>query len=245
MAAAQYLFRIATNHWIDECRKRKVRVEDEGPILEMDPQSINAFDIREALEVLVQHLTPKQVTAILLMDVFQFKATEIANMVHSTEGAVYGIVHRARKTLQKVDSFEKKHSTCEKSQDHTEVVDAYLEAFNKRDVEQILRLTSDTIHMEVSPGFQEFSKGDVEKGSLRAGIMGKKAYRENLWGKEVIIVEAETEDGMQLHDVQYQEVSQGKIVRHKSFFFCKELLTTIADTLDIRLQKLKPPINWE
>ncbi|WP_408009699.1 sigma factor-like helix-turn-helix DNA-binding protein [Pseudalkalibacillus sp. A8] len=211
----------------------------------MDHQSTNAFDIREALEVLVHHLTPKQVTTLLLMDVFQFKAAEIANMVHSTEGAVYGMVHRARKNLQTVDSFEKKHSTQEKSQHHTEVVDAYLEAFHKRDVDQMLRLTSDTIHMEVSPGFQEFSKGDVEKGSMKAGIMGKKAYRENLWGKEVIIVLAETEKGLQLHDVQYQEVSNGKIVHHKSYFFCKELLTTIAETLEIPLQKSKPPVNWE
>ncbi|WP_221568066.1 RNA polymerase sigma factor [Alkalihalobacillus sp. TS-13] len=243
--AKAYLFRIATNRWIDECRKRKLAVEDESDKSEPDQQASQAFNIREALEVLVYHLTPKQVTTLLLMDVFQFKAAEIANMVHSTEGAIYGIVYRARKKLQTIGVYEKVHDTPEETSRHSEVVDAYLDAFNRRDVEQMLHLTSDTIHMEVSPGFQEFSKGDVEKGSMQAGIMGKKAYRKKLWGKEVIIVLAETEPGLQLHDVQFQDVADEKIVRHKSYFFCRELLTTIANTLEIPLQRNKPPVNWE
>ncbi|WP_261129966.1 RNA polymerase sigma factor [Bacillus sp. Marseille-Q3570] len=240
-----YLFRIATNRWIDECRKRKRAVEDESDKYEPDLQASQAFNIREALEVLVHHLTPKQVTTLLLMDVFQFKAAEIANMVHSTEGAVYGIVHRARRKLQTVGTYEKAHHTTEDISPHSEVVDAYLDAFNRRDIEQMLQLTSDTIHMEVSPGFQEFSKGDVEKGSMQAGIMGKQALRKNLWGKEIIIVLAKTEHGLQLHDVQFQDVVDGKIVRHKSYFFCRELLTAIADKLEIQLQRNKPPVNWE
>ncbi|MGP4082739.1 RNA polymerase sigma factor [Pseudalkalibacillus sp. R45] len=240
-----YLFRIATNRWIDECRKRKRAVEVDPGKSEPDLEASQAFNIREALEVLVYHLTPKQVTTLLLMDVFQFKAAEIANMVHSTEGAVYGIVHRARKKLQTIGAYEKVHDTQDETSRHSEVVDEYLDAFNRRDVEKMLHLTSDTIHMEVSPGFQEFSKGDVEKGSMQAGIMGKKAYRKNLWGKEVLIVLAETKQGHQLHDVQFQDVADGKIVRHKSYFFCRELLTTIANTLEIPLQRNKPPVNWE
>ncbi|WLD94249.1 RNA polymerase sigma factor [Alkalihalobacillus sp. AL-G] len=238
-----YLFRIATNGWIDECRKRKENFYEDEPA-EVEASDADHFEIKDALEYLVGNLTPKQVSTILLMDVFQFKANEVANMIHMTENAVHATLHRARKKLRSIHAEDTTTENSPLAFNDTKVVDRYLEAFNNRDIDTMVNLMSDTIHMEVTPGFQEFSKEDVKKGSSQAGIMGKKIFREYLWGKWVLIVLAETSEGLALHDVQYQDVANDKIVRHKSYFFCRQLLTEIAEKINVPLQLDKPPVNW-
>jgi RNA polymerase sigma factor (sigma-70 family) len=237
-----YLFRIATNRWIDMCRKRAERLYEEEPdggaAEQLDP-----IEITSALEHLVANLNPKQVSTVLLMDVFQFRAKEVASMIHTTEGAVHATLHRARKKLKSMSGREERMPVATRYEEN--VIGRYVQAFNARDVDTLVDLMSETLHNETSPGFQEFSKEDTQKGSLQAGIMGKKIYREYLWGKSVLIVLAENSEGMVLHDVQYQEVSDDKIVHHKSFFFCRQLLTEIAAMIDIPLQLEKGPVNWK
>ncbi|MET3698425.1 RNA polymerase sigma-70 factor [Bacillus oleivorans] len=109
-----YLFRIATNTWIDYCRKNKINVElfDEGLHSLEDKTSLH---IRESIESLVHHLPPKSAAIILLVDVFQFTAKETADMLGDmNEGAVKTAVRRARLKLANVER-DVKHQVNQKA----------------------------------------------------------------------------------------------------------------------------------
>jgi len=102
-----YLFRIASNTWIDQCRKRRVSVEwlNEGE--EPAPIEADPVEVQEAVEALIEQLPPQQAVVFLLMEVFGFTAPEVAGMIHATSGSVYATLHRARakvKALRATDS---------------------------------------------------------------------------------------------------------------------------------------------
>ncbi|TNJ62128.1 RNA polymerase sigma factor [Paenibacillus hemerocallicola] len=94
-----FLFRIATNVWIDWCRKNKL---SPNPLAEDEIEYRDeAFDLHEAMECLLTALEPRQAAILLLIDVFGFASGEAAQMFESTEGAVKATLHRARSALKK------------------------------------------------------------------------------------------------------------------------------------------------
>ncbi|TYS67749.1 RNA polymerase sigma factor [Sutcliffiella horikoshii] len=233
-----YLFRVATNTWIDQCRKQKRQIGtlDEAPETNVDFS--DHLILEEILTSLELNLTPKQTAAFLLMDIFQFSAEEIAGIVHSTPGGVYSAVQRARRKIASMDFSQPKTNWDSQVQNHT--IQAYLQAFNNGDLESMLSLFSDQAQNEAFFGFQEFSKDEMLKGSLKFGLPGHTAQEFILWGKAVIIVLANGE----IHDIQIQEIENDKIVSHKSYFFRKEFILAAAEELGLKAQLVKPPVNW-
>ncbi|MED4584651.1 RNA polymerase sigma factor [Brevibacillus choshinensis] len=95
-----YIKRIATNAWIDHCRKKQMSPADEF-LEEMYPvDATHHFSIREMFEQLAGRLNARQMVLILLMDLFSFTAPETAKLLHTTTGAVKEGVKRARQRLQ-------------------------------------------------------------------------------------------------------------------------------------------------
>lgn len=234
-----YLFRVATNTWLDQCRKQK---RDIGTLDETPESNLDFSDhlrLEEILTSLDSNLTPKQTAAFLLLDIFQFSAEEIAGIVRSTPGGVYSAVQRARKKITSMDFSQPK--THPDTQVQNPTIQAYLEAFNNGDLDSMLKLFSDQAQNEAFFGFQEFSKSEMLKGSLKFGLPGHTAQEFILWDKPVIIVLANGE----IHDIQLQEIENGKIVSHKSYFFRKELILAAAEELGLKAQMVKPPVNWK
>jgi len=99
--SARLLNKIAYHHWIDTLRKRKYEsnesLSDAIPI--KDPTII------ETVEKLTQQFTPKQAIIFMLKEAFQYKASEIAELLGTSETAVKGSLHRAKKRLMQNDSF--------------------------------------------------------------------------------------------------------------------------------------------
>ncbi|WP_409297214.1 sigma-70 family RNA polymerase sigma factor [Peribacillus sp. SCS-26] len=235
----QYLFRVATNTWLDLCRKMK---RETGILEDMPDEGIEFSDrllLEEILVSLHSRLTPKQTAAFLLLDVFQFSAEEAAGIVHSTPGGVYASVQRARKNIASMD-FSKPDGVS--GSQESETIQAYLAAFNDGDLEKMLHLFSEQAQNEAFLGFQEFSKEEMLKGSLKFGLPGFYAREFVLWGRPVIIVLSPEEE---IHDLQVQEIENGRIVRHQSYFFRKELILAAAKELGMKAQLNKPPVNWE
>lgn len=237
-----YLFKVATNTWLDQCRKlkREIGTLDEVPEPRLDFS--NRLLLEEILISLESNLTIKQTAAFLLLDIFQFSADEVAGIVQSTPGGVYSSVQRARRKIASMDFSESK--TKIGTQSHNVTIQAYLEAFNNGDLNSMLRLFSEQAQNEAFFGFQEFSKEEMRKGSLRFGLPGHTAKEIELWGKPVIIVLTTNDHSPEIHDIQIQEIENGKIVSHKSYFFRKEFILAAAEELGIKAQLVKPPVNW-
>lgn len=262
-----YLFRMATNTWIDHCRKQKIELGELDEAQVEGEADVDSLELEEAIDSVVSMLPPRQAAAFILMDVFHFKGEEVASMLNTTPKGVYASAARARHTLKKrsnyttqsdqtsdsvhsgnvnnresVYSHQRSHPM---SSDKRKVIDAYLTAFNSGDVEGLIDLYSDYAHNETTPGFQEYSKQEMRSGSMQSGMLGAVVAEEKLlWGRPAIVTLAKTDEGLQLHDVQYHIVENGKIVRHKSYFFCKQFMLAAAKELNVPVQLNKPPVQW-
>lgn len=95
-----YIMRIATNAWIDHCRKKQVSPSDEFVEEMHQVAAPDDFSLRESFEQLADRLNARQMVLILLMDIFSFTAPETANLLHTTTAAVKEGVKRARRRLQ-------------------------------------------------------------------------------------------------------------------------------------------------
>ncbi|MCD7034031.1 sigma-70 family RNA polymerase sigma factor [Metabacillus sp. GX 13764] len=238
-----YLFRVATNTWLDQCRKLKREIGTLEEVSEPETDFTDSLLLEEILTSLEANLTPKQTAAFLLVEIFKFKAEEAAGIVKSTPGGVYSSVQRARRKIASVD-FSKSTLHGSAQQDNP-TIKAYLEAFNNGDLDRMLQLFSDQAQNEAIFGFQEFSKAEMVKGSLKFGLPGHTAHETILWGKPVIVILAAGEQCPEIHDIQMQEVENGKIVSHKSYFFRKEFILAAAEELGLKAQLVKPPVHWE
>jgi RNA polymerase sigma-70 factor (ECF subfamily) len=238
-----YLYRIATNTWIDHCRREKRNL---GTLPEGDEPTedfSDNLDLEEALEQLFHLFTPRQTAVFLLKEVFQFKAEEVASMVKTTPGAVYAATRRMKSKLKDTPSGARPKTEPTEVKD--QVIKAYMNALTEGDVEEMLALFSDEPHYEASLGFLETTKDEIRNGSLQFGLPGNKAEAFILWGKPVIVVLTDSENGPLVHDIQYQEVENGKIVFQKSYFFRKEFILAASEELGFVPQLNKPPLNWE
>jgi RNA polymerase sigma factor (sigma-70 family) len=131
------LLRIASNTWIDECRKRKADVglpdnyEDTYGNLD-----VYSFNIKDSLELLVATVPPLQVVTILLSDVFEYTSREIADVLGTTEGAVKAALHRARKRLANVaqeKALEGTHSIQKSTEERATLIQQFLMAFQHKE----------------------------------------------------------------------------------------------------------------
>ncbi|MGM7700469.1 sigma-70 family RNA polymerase sigma factor [Pseudalkalibacillus sp. Hm43] len=240
-----YLYRIATNTWIDHCRREKRFV---GHLEEEDVPSedfSDDLDMEEALRYLADRFSPRQTAVFLLMEVFSFTAKEVAGIVRTTPGAVYAAVRRMKEKLKNQPSTQGREAlqNNEKNPIHP-LIKTYLKALNEGDLQGVLDLISDEAHNEATLGFQEFSKDEMRSGSMQFGLPGYRAELETLWGRDVIVIYYDSETGPQIHDIQYQEVENHKIVYHKSFYFRKELLIAAAEELGCEPQMDKFPETW-
>jgi RNA polymerase sigma factor (sigma-70 family) len=128
-----FLFRIASNAWIDECRKRKVDVglPDDYEAIDVNFDT-DSFHVKDSLELLVATVPPLQVVVILLADVFEYSSREIAEMLLTTEGAIKAALHRARKRLTAVtqgEALEGKIGKRKSIDERSALIQKFLEAF--------------------------------------------------------------------------------------------------------------------
>lgn len=98
------LKKIAYHYWIDTLRKKKD--ECTGMPFELLPveKQMSPDELMNTVQKLMD-LTPKQAVTFLLKEAFSFRSKEIAELLDTTEMAVKATLHRARRRLDKGDSF--------------------------------------------------------------------------------------------------------------------------------------------
>lgn len=139
-----YLYRIASNAWIDRYRKRAPEEEFRADLADFPLEKPDSA-LFEAMEVLIEKLTPKQRAAVLLVDGLGYSPQEAAQWLDSTEGSVKAALHRARKKLEKgrLHDFEMED----------EVVMPYVQAFRTGKTSDIVKLfRSETGEPQMSAG---------------------------------------------------------------------------------------------
>ncbi|TCZ68879.1 RNA polymerase sigma factor [Paenibacillus albiflavus] len=253
LQAKSYLFRVATNHWIDQCRKRRVPIDSLDEATSIEPSSVEdqtrPVIVNEAIELLVRQLPAKQVVVLILMESYHFTAPEIASLLATTENAVHATLRRARSNIRKLrdcDFIVGTESDEEESTIHKEVVQRFIDLYNKYDFRGLASLIDDhAVYSFVAMSSKEYGKSVITKASLnpdRERRTDIKAMPAILWGRAVLLFTIIDESGnvKALFDINSLEVQDGKIVYWSCYYFCREFMNAAADELGLPLE----PVIW-
>ncbi|MBN8193275.1 RNA polymerase sigma factor [Bacillus sp. NTK074B] len=236
-----YLFKMATNGWIDRYRRHPYAIQSLEEDYQTDDSANGEFELLDHLEFLVQHLTPVQYVSLLLADVFQFKASEIAGMIATTEGAVYTNLSRARFVLQKA----KHQQTSAPPVVHmipNDILDTLLKGFRKKDPVLIASLLSEDVTVNIVHAGIEIGKDEAKRNSLNdwKEVVDTQhqivvEYR-MLWGKAVVIEMEKKPDGeLYLNNLHLVDTLEDKIIHWAFYCFSWDLMKQAAEELRVNL----------
>ncbi len=247
-----YLFRIASNAWIDRVRREKpmedVETSTEQAVSE---QVSDSAETREALEILVATLPPRQRIIVLLTDVFDFTASEVAAMVDTTEGAVKAALHRARTTLRSHANLERTEiPACQHEfqkagrkrarvgvKPPLQVIERYIEAFNTRDPNALVALMKQEAVNEIVGDWEEHGIEMMKKSSLYYWTLEKdKTWVEygTLFGRPVLFgFRTTAEYPKALSEIVVLDVVDNRVVSQRWYFFSPELIEYAAKLLGV------------
>ncbi len=133
-----------------------------------DPAAIvtSRENIRLALIAALQHLPPRQRAVLILRDVLQWRAAEVAEVLGTTTTAVNSILQRARAQLERVTPTEE-GIVEPAAADQRALLDRYVTAFEDYDIPALLELFTDDAVWEMPP-FTAWYQGREHIGRLIA-----------------------------------------------------------------------------
>jgi RNA polymerase sigma-70 factor (ECF subfamily) len=173
-----WLYRIATNVCLDALsdRSRRARPMEEGPVGTVDaelesrprthwlepiadaralPADADPFELaalrqstRLAFVAALQHLPARQRAALLLTEVLGWSAAEVADCLDSSVPAVNSAIQRARATLAS-RNFSRSEDLL--SDEQSALLDRYMEAFHRYDVDALVALMREDATLSMPP----------------------------------------------------------------------------------------------
>ena len=121
--------------------------------------------VRLAFVAALQHLSPRQRAVLVLRDVLQWKAAEVAEAIGASTAAVNSLLQRARAQLDAVGPSEDDHLATPESPEAQDLLDRYIAAFEAYDIDKLVELfTADAI-WEMPP-FDGWYQGGEAIGTL-------------------------------------------------------------------------------
>lgn len=236
-----YLFKIATNLWIDRYRRNPYNVQSLEEEIQPDRKSTFDFDIMNHLEFLIQHLTPHQYLSLLLAEAFQFKASEIAGMISTTEGAVYTNLTRARSVLRKAKGGQmKKPPVLDLVPNAT--LNTLLNGFRNKDPELIASVLSENVTVNIVHAGIEVGRDEAKGNSLNDWKEVVDTQHQlvveykSLWGKQVVVEMERKNDGdLYLNNLHIVETVGDEVTNWTFYCFSWDLMKQAAEELQVKL----------
>jgi RNA polymerase sigma-70 factor, ECF subfamily len=192
-----WLYRIATNVCLDMLRgrQRRARPMELGPsrppvessleqmlpegswvspiaderVLppEADPAEVTVArdSVRLAFVAALQHLPARQRAALILCEVLRWQAAEAAELLGTTVAAVNSALQRARATLGSAGAGE---SAPEVATDQRALLDRYVDAFERYDIDSLVRLLHEDA-VQSMPPYAMWLRGAGDIGRFMLG----------------------------------------------------------------------------
>jgi RNA polymerase sigma-70 factor, ECF subfamily len=233
----QYIFRMATNLWIDHCRRAsKFGFEPLEMDLPDDPDLTD--DTRAALERLVDLLQPRQRVALLLKDVFGFSIEEIATFLETTPGAVKALLHRGRSTLATTpeEEYAVRHDP-----EKRRLVSAYAERFSARNWDGMAELLRHDATVTIVGVDEEYGRDYIRGTSIADAALdvlpGHRTEVVSIDGEPIVIQMFRPDDGPDaLRNALRFNIDGADITRIIDYWFCPDTIREIASRLGLRAE---------
>lgn len=188
-----WLYRIATNRCIDAIRARAARggagsdeavppytsvpwlqpypdalLEAGSEDLLADARAVSRETIELAFLATIQGVPPKQRAVLILRDVLDFSANETAEILEDTVAAVNSALQRVRATLKRRrGSAARSARTVAPSFDEAVLLEAFMDAQDRGDVNAMVDLLRDDVRMTLFPDAVTWSGRDAVARELR------------------------------------------------------------------------------
>ncbi len=107
--------------------------------------------VRLAFVAALQHLSPRQRAVLLLRDVLQWKAAEVAEAVGTSTVAVNSLLQRARAQLEAVRPSTEDRLPAPDSAEAKDLLDRYIAAFESYDIDRLVELFTAEAIWEMPP----------------------------------------------------------------------------------------------
>jgi RNA polymerase sigma-70 factor (ECF subfamily) len=245
-----WLFRVASNLWIDRVRKqRELRGETASDASEpaADPRAS-----REAAGTLLVKLSPQERAAVVLKDVFDFSLDEISESLGTSTGAIKAALHRGRGKL--ADDLAPPVETAPVPG----ALDAFVTKFNAGDLDGLTALLLDTAVVEVvgattqyGPeaarrtvltgmlfGVSRLADPDARTGidpSLTVGVLAEPPRVEARLhrGQWVLVHWYRHRDGDAVRAFTMLELDGDRVARLRNYFYNAELIADLGAELGV------------
>jgi RNA polymerase sigma-70 factor, ECF subfamily len=175
-----WLYRIATNACLDllSGRNRRARPMDLGPAREPEAANLRTLPeatwiepipdvrvlpdgdpaevavgretVRLAFVAALQELPPRQRAVLILCEVLRWKAGEVAELLETSVASVNSALQRARATLEDAD-IEAAGQAAELDEADQELLERYVEAFERYDMEALTSLIHEDATQSMPP----------------------------------------------------------------------------------------------
>jgi RNA polymerase sigma-70 factor (ECF subfamily) len=247
-----YLFRTATNLWIDAIRKQKTRADYERAEIaaaaepadaspSSDPEFIS--HVRDAGAQLMRNLAPQERAAVVLKEAFDMPIDEIAQILATTPGAVKAALHRGRERLR-TDTGPNSRSLPSPA-----VIDAFIDRINARDVQGLVALMLETgsaenvgnsVHVGVGSGegLQHFMSKVVhghEEWPEFTRFESRRLERATFDGEPIVLALVTRKGREALMTVFRLETEGDRIVHVKGYGFCPDTIRAIGEALGLKV----------
>lgn len=243
-----YLFRIATNLWIDGLRRQKLHAvyeqsEARSSIADAPASQSPAFttQVREAGAQLMRSLAPKERAAFVLKEVFDMSIDEIAGVLTTTPGAVKAALHRGRERLRA------EPATTTRPQPSPAALDAFIERFNAQDVPGLVALMLETgsaenvgnsVHIgaDHNDGLPHFFAKVVRGHEEWPAFTGYESSRleRAIFDGEPIILSIVKRKGREALMTAFRFETEGdRIVHVRAYGFCPDTIRAIGEGLGL------------
>ena len=118
-----------------------------------DPSSIvgSRESVRLAFIAALQHLSPRQRAVLVLRDVLQWRAAEVADAIGTSTAAVNSLLQRARAQLDAVGPSEDDQLADPESPETRDLLERYIAAFEAYDIDALVKMFTAEAVWEMPP----------------------------------------------------------------------------------------------
>lgn len=150
--------------WLQPAPDAWFRADDPGEIV------VERAGVRLAFVAALQHLPARQRAVLTLRDVLAFRTAEVADMLDTTTAAVDSLLRRARTRLAEAGPVQDDLAEPDEQVRRT-VLDAYVDAWTRADVDELVTLLRADVELEMPPTPTWFTGHQAVAGFLTARVL--------------------------------------------------------------------------
>jgi RNA polymerase sigma-70 factor (ECF subfamily) len=192
-----------------------------GPASDPAEVVVQRDSVRLAFVAALQHLSPRQRAVLILREVVGMRASEVADILDSTPDAVHSTLRRARNQLSA--SVPREHELRDpESQQAREILDRYVDAFQRGEIDGLTRLLRAEVALEMPPFATWLQGRDAVLGFLAERVFalhdGWRMLPTRANGQPAALAWVRDEAGeLHPHGVQLLDVEPDGVARIVSF----------------------------